>query len=63
MQAYSQRNQFPASLPGTYMPGKETVAVKTGRRGSISEVKIEVFSEEEKGFFVSTFDTKSVEVV
>ena len=51
------------SLPGKYMPGKETVAVKTGRRGSVSEIKIEVFSEEEKGFFVPSFGTKSAEVV
>jgi len=37
--------------------------IKAGRKGSAGELKIEVFSEGEKRFFVSIFDTKSAEVV
>ena len=59
-QAYSQSNHSQArrvqARPGSGL-------AKPGRRGSVSEIKIEVFSEGEKGLLVTYYVTKSDEVV
>jgi len=40
----------------------EVIPNKAGGKGGVSDIKIEVFSKGEKGFFATRFEAKSAEV-